>query len=241
MRSIERSDAAGGRVRPDVRSADHMDHCQDGQSMTDGRRDERRSVVVDTSRSSRMAPCRGGLDRGPERDPLRLHRGAHPPAARISSASAVDIIRRGKSDGVRITAAEAHAPSPCAHRGRPRYLRSKLQDESAAAHRGRPAGHHRRAARRAPSTASRPTTRRTPITRRIGNSISRRTGSSAWRRRLAVTLEVLTRQNIIQTGARGRFDGAPTRQNPAGCPPERLAPGAACGYLRLRSGRKMAL
>ena len=69
------------------------------------------------------------------------------------------------------------AAPPDAHRRGGPQPRLPLQDEPAAAHRGRPPGAHRGGPLRARSTASPPTTRRTRATRRRCRSSRRRWGS----------------------------------------------------------------
>ena len=94
----------------------------------------------------------------------RRQRGAGPPGQ----------ARRAARDG------RGHAASPAADRRVLPELRHQLQDEPAAAHRGRRAGGASRASRMAPSTAWPPITPRTWPRKRNWNSTAPPTASSAW-------------------------------------------------------------
>ena len=112
-------------------------------------------------------PSHQRVDDGRPRRRARRLRGRR--ASTSSTSARASRSRRSpppRPRGVRISAeASPHHLMPH-RRGACRGARHAHEDEPAAAHRGRPPGAHRRPARRARSTASPPTTRRTRATRR---------------------------------------------------------------------------
>ena len=104
--------------------------------------------------------------------------------AHLSAAASVDAVRRGKARGVRVTAeVTPHHLLPHRRGGARDRVRHQHEDEPAAALRGRTARRCSPGCSTARSTASPPTTPRTPWTTRRSSTTRRRTASSAWRRR----------------------------------------------------------
>ena len=100
----------------------------------------------------------------------------------VSARETVEVIERAKAAGVQVTAEATPHHLLLTDEARP-LARHALQDEPAAALRGRPPGADRGPALRARSTASRPTTRRTRARRRSSRSSSRRWASPGSRPR----------------------------------------------------------
>ena len=118
---------------------------------------------------ARRRPVGLGVDDDrPRLRPRRLRGGAHPRPAPLgrSSRSRRSSARRRPASQVTCEATPHHLTLTDEAGPQPRL---PLQDEPAAAHRGRPPGADRGAAQRARSTASRPTTPRTP--RREGGAV----------------------------------------------------------------------
>ncbi len=99
----------------------------------------------------------------------------------VSTATGVELIRRAKERGVKVTA-EACPQHFYFTDKRTADLRQQLQIESAAAHPGRRGRHHRRASRTARSMSSPATIRRGRRRKSCASWIRPPSASSAWRR-----------------------------------------------------------
>ena len=212
-----------------------MDHCQD-QSMTEG------AVMNEGDVSIRLG-LRGWPNAAEDlivsrNVILSRYTGAHIHMQHISSALSVEIVRRAKADGVRVTA-EATPHHIALTDEAPRALRHEFQDEPPAEDGGRPQGADRGpAGRDARLHRDRP---RPAHRLREGPGVRLRpNGIIGLETALAVVLDVLVRQSRFTLP---KALDLMTRK-PAGVlglAAGTLAAGAAGRHLHLRPGRGMDL
>ena len=110
--------------------------------------------------------------------------GGHVHLCHMSTRGSVELIRRGKEKGIRVTAEACPHHFTLTHES-VRGLQHQREDEPAAAGAGGSRGHPPGRCATAPSTPSAPITRRTTTTPRSGSSTTRPTASSASRPRSA--------------------------------------------------------
>ena len=155
------------------RLAGAADRPARGGSRALGRRLDARGRAVSAGARDRRDPLDLGVDDDrPRRRDRRLRGRADPRPAPLGGR--VGRRGRGGQGGRRADHLRGDAAPPDAHRRGGPQPRRALQDEPAAARRGRPPGADRRRCARARSIASRPTTRRTRATRRRSRSSRRR-------------------------------------------------------------------